>query len=122
MVYCLRLILLTTILALCGCAKTFWVKPGATQQDFARDSYECERDARQSGYFGTGIAGAINMQAFQERCMVARGWSKQTEQRQAERPVNEQDQVLLYCVQREPWKPLADCRRDEAARRGLRSP
>ena len=60
-----------------GCARFVWVKPGASQQDFQRDAYECERDMRQSGYFGTGFAAAINAQDFQERCMMARGWFKQ---------------------------------------------
>jgi hypothetical protein len=58
-----------------GCARTVWNKPGATQQDFAADAYNCERDARQSGYFGRGILGAANFQAFEERCMVAHGWT-----------------------------------------------
>jgi hypothetical protein len=65
------------LLLFAGCARFVWVKPGAGQQDFQRDAYECERDMRQSGYFGTGVAAAINAQNFQERCMVARGWSKQ---------------------------------------------
>jgi hypothetical protein len=64
-------------LLLVGCARFIWVKPGASQQDFQRDAYECERDMRQSGYFGSGVAAAIESQNFQERCMVARGWSKQ---------------------------------------------
>lgn len=64
-------------LALCGCATPVWVKDGASEQDFTRDSYECERDARQSSYFGTGLVGAINMVEFQKRCMVARGWREQ---------------------------------------------
>jgi hypothetical protein len=61
-----------------GCAEqALWVKADATHEDFARDSYACERDMRQSGYFGTGIYAAIAAQDFAERCMVARGWSKQ---------------------------------------------
>lgn len=51
-----------------------WVKPGATDADFRRDHYECERDARQSGYFGTGLVGAMNMAEFAKRCMRARGY------------------------------------------------
>src|SRR5208283_3186722 len=52
-----------------------WVKAGAGQQDFATDSYDCEKDARQSGYYGGGVVGAINMQGFFNRCMGAHGWS-----------------------------------------------
>ena len=61
---------------LCGCATPrVWNKPGASQSDFASESYSCEKDSRQSGYFGGGIAGQINMQSFFDRCMVAHGWS-----------------------------------------------
>ena len=68
--------LLLATLILCGCATPrVWNKPGATQSDFASDSYSCEKDSRQSGYFGTGIAGALNMQSFFDKCMVAHGWS-----------------------------------------------
>jgi hypothetical protein len=38
------------------------------------DFYECERDARQSGYFGGGVAGALNMVEFQKRCLRAKGY------------------------------------------------
>jgi hypothetical protein len=64
-------------LLLAGCAQFVWVKSGASQQDFQRDAYECERDMRQSGYFGRGLSAAIESMSFQQRCMVARGWSKQ---------------------------------------------
>ena len=63
-------------LSLAGCVRTIWVKDGATRADFNRDAYECERDARQSGYFGGGLIGLANMQDFMDRCMVARGYEK----------------------------------------------
>ncbi len=64
-------------LTLCGCATNVWNKPGATQQDYATDSYNCEKDMRQSGYYGSGILGAINAKNFEERCMFAHGWTLQ---------------------------------------------
>jgi hypothetical protein len=74
-------------LSLSACAQRIWNKPGATQQDFATDSYACEKDARQSGYFGGGLTGALNMQEFDDRCMVAHGWhlSNQTSPTQPNR-------------------------------------
>ncbi len=68
------------VFGLCGCAPQpmIWVKPGASQQDYNKDSYDCERDLRQSGYYGDGLAGAINMRGFFERCMIAHGWSQST--------------------------------------------
>ena len=65
-----------TVLTLTACARTVWTRNSFTQQEFDRESYECERDARQSGYFGDGLIGALNMQNFFDRCMVSMGWSK----------------------------------------------
>ncbi len=56
---------------------TVWDKPGATQEEFKKDTYECERDMRQSGNFGTGVYGGLNAQAFNDRCMEARGYTKE---------------------------------------------
>jgi hypothetical protein len=72
-----RFVALSAVMFLAGCGPTIWVKTGATQQDFDRESYGCEKDARQSGYFGGGLVGQINLQEFINRCMVAHGWSVQ---------------------------------------------
>jgi hypothetical protein len=70
--------MLLFFLSILGCAPRWhWAKRGATQQDFMSDSYECERDARQSGYFGQGMYGLVNFQLFQERCLMARGYYKE---------------------------------------------
>ena len=73
--YCIGA-LLATALSLSACTRVVWDKAGSSQQDFQRDSYACERDARQSGYFGGGLIGAANFEAFQDRCMGAAGWTK----------------------------------------------
>jgi len=52
-----------------------WDKSGATQDDYNRDSYECEKDARQSGYYGGELVGKMNMRDFFKRCMVSRGYT-----------------------------------------------
>ena len=71
-----RVIVLALVsFGLSGCAQTIWDKPGATQADFNRDSYECEKDTRQSGYFGGGLSGSLRMKEFYGKCMVARGWT-----------------------------------------------
>lgn len=57
-----------------GCAMV-WTKPGATDNDYYQDTYACERDVRQTGYHGGGLAGAISMQDFFARCMRAKGWT-----------------------------------------------
>jgi len=66
-------IALTALLV--GCAPMIWDKSDATQDDYNRDSYECEKDARQSGYYGGGIAGSIEMRNFFKRCMTAKGYT-----------------------------------------------
>ncbi len=75
-----------------GCT-TYWYKPGVTEQEFARDSYECERDARMlprtpqsitRGAYGQTIYsdptlgwGDVAAQAGMfERCMAAKGYTK----------------------------------------------
>jgi hypothetical protein len=58
------------VIGLTACT-TYWNRPGATDADLRRDAYECERDARQSQF-----ANVFFMIAFQERCMMARGWTK----------------------------------------------
>ena len=60
---------------LAGCTQTVWDKPGATQQDYNQDTYACEKDTRQSGYFGGGLMASLRMKEFFDRCMVAHGWT-----------------------------------------------
>lgn len=68
---------LAVLLALAGCTQTVWLHPNHNDQaTFNRDSYECERDMRQSGYYGRGLIGQINAQEFADRCMIARGYYK----------------------------------------------
>lgn len=68
----LTLLFFTPILS--GCAQKTWIKNGATTQSFNDDKYACERDARQSGYFGGGLVGSLNMQDFYNRCMNSKGY------------------------------------------------
>ena len=68
------LVLATLIIVLLGCAKRVWTKTGLTEQEFRTDSYACERDMRQSGYFGTGFAGMLSAQDFIGRCMRSKGY------------------------------------------------
>jgi len=58
-----------------GCAPMIWDKSGGTQAEYNRDSYECEKDARQSGYYGSGLSGALELKEFFKRCMVSRGYT-----------------------------------------------
>ena len=64
-----------SLLLLCECANPVWVRDGATAQDYNADHYSCERDVRQSGYYGEGLVGTLNMQQFFSSCMVAHGYT-----------------------------------------------
>ena len=55
-----KIVIGLAIACLTACAPMIWDKPGTTQEQYNQDSYACEKDARQSGYFGTGLAGALN--------------------------------------------------------------
>jgi hypothetical protein len=55
-----------------------WEKSGASQQDHTTDSYQCEKDTRQSQYFGGGLVGALEMADFAKKCMAAKGWRQVT--------------------------------------------
>jgi hypothetical protein len=72
-----RLAIIAVLLPLAACAQYVWVKPGATQADFKRDAYNCEKDMRQSGYYGGGLAGALEAYGFEQRCMEAQGYTMQ---------------------------------------------
>jgi hypothetical protein len=72
-----KLLAAAAVGVLAGCAapsSMVWDKPGATQADYNKDRYECEKDTRQSGYFGTGINRAARIVDFFKQCMVARGY------------------------------------------------
>lgn len=68
--------ILGSTLVLSGCAPTVWGKPGLTQQQWMTERYQCEKDARQSQYFGGGLAGAINMRNFFNQCLEAHGYRR----------------------------------------------
>lgn len=87
----LALFFIAPILA--GCAQKTWTKTGATSQSFNDDKYSCERDARQSGYFGGGLIGSLNMQDFYNRCMNSKGYTL-SNKKQAEAEVNKNREIV----------------------------
>src|SRR5260370_25224986 len=70
------------LLALAGCGRTYWQKPGGTTQDFNRDTYVCTQQAR-VGWSGAGLLGMSLAQANAQAessnlytmCMRATGWT-----------------------------------------------
>lgn len=62
------------LLSLTACAQVYWEKPGVSEQEYAQDRYECERDRRQS-YFDENEDGFAQMR-FEELCMRSKGYNK----------------------------------------------
>jgi hypothetical protein len=96
-----RVRILIALMMLFGCVpsapQTIWKKDGATDGTYQADSYACEKDARQSGYFGTGMIGAVSMKNFYERCMFAQGWRLETLPQAKNFTAQEWDQVTSDC-------------------------
>lgn len=68
---------LTSALSSCASMGATWYRDGATQADYNHDHYDCEKDMRQGGNYGTGIIGMVTGSTaddFFSRCMVAKGW------------------------------------------------
>jgi hypothetical protein len=76
-----HILALTAMLILNGCAlpATVWTKPEVTQDQFAKDTYECEQDARAAGNTGEGITQGLTLKGFYERCMIGRGYIKKSD-------------------------------------------
>ena len=54
-----------------GCAKFYWVKPGSTAEEFARDSKACETEATSSPAAATSVE-----QSSYRGCLRAKGYSR----------------------------------------------
>jgi hypothetical protein len=91
-----QILILPLLLLVGACATTQWAKYGASQQDLATDSYNCEKDARQSGYFGGGLAGALEFNDFQKRCMVAHGWREAAQGSVSQQHVSQGPKIPVY--------------------------
>ena len=98
------LILLSALVALLsGCGGT-WVKPGATQQDFYRDSAQCEMQGGQACNQMQGLAGALCKQRVQRNCIRGKGWSEQKESQKQETQKTQEESAAASSI-RHPKSP-----------------
>ncbi|WP_439595154.1 hypothetical protein [Falsiroseomonas sp.] len=112
------LAVVTAAFSLSACAQNVWIRPGASTQEFDAERYACERDARQSGGFGSGLVGAMEAQAFFNRCMTSRGWRLQEREaaqasvasaRSSVQEAIQQRRVCISSVRANPqYAPIAD--------------
>ena len=73
-----RIVFLVLLLSMFGCAHAYhWAKAEATQQEWTKDSDECERYAKEQVYFERGFMGSLTVQNFFDRCLLARGYYKE---------------------------------------------
>ena len=81
------MVVIPVIVILAGCApgaRPYWLHQASTPQLWARDSYECERQAQIPGMaagvpIGSGIVVGVPMgtttdSGVMQRCLEARGW------------------------------------------------
>ena len=73
-----RLVCLFFLLGMFGCAHEYhWAKAEATQQEWTKDSDECERFAKERAYFERAFMGHLTVQNFFDQCLLARGYYKE---------------------------------------------
>ncbi|MGO9018734.1 MAG: TIGR02281 family clan AA aspartic protease [Syntrophobacteraceae bacterium] len=115
-----RVLLGLLVIALCGCAtapKMTWYKPGATQQDYAKDAYECNQQSQTSwSGGGTGLIGLAVMAGAQadaqnranntfKMCMEARGWTGQVVEATSQAEIETAKQQGRDCIQKIEFNP-----------------
>lgn len=69
--YCL---LSLSCLLLTACAEVYWDKPDFSPKEYTRDSYECEKDRRQSHFDDN--EGFFAKKQFEDLCMRSKGYSQ----------------------------------------------
>lgn len=62
------------LFGLTGCGKHYWNKPGAGQDEFARDSGECARE--NALYQGETKTYGIVLEDRYRACLKSRGWAR----------------------------------------------
>ena len=66
------------LLGLVGCAHDYhWAKVSVTQQEWTKDTSECERSATEPAYFARAFMDTLTVQYFFDQCLLARGYSKE---------------------------------------------
>jgi hypothetical protein len=79
-------------ISIAGCSRALWTKPGFTTEQWKHDTYECERDIRQTySSFGSDLTGLINARRFHERCLEAKGYVRVRPDRAASAPPQADD-------------------------------
>ena len=75
--YLVTVVMVPILLIACGT----WVKPEATQQDFASDKYQCLQESQQqrgyataNQYGGSAFSGSTTNGGLFGSCMNAHGW------------------------------------------------
>ena len=80
-----KILIIASALFIYGCSQPLWVKPGASQQDFGIDKYQCMQQSQQrvSGTYVNAYGGAssnkvITNEGLFDACMNSRGWTLQS--------------------------------------------
>lgn len=70
-----RWVIALALLALTGCSKPVWYKPGATQADFLAAKKACEAVVNDELRFKASVVGQVEGQEYLNKCMNEYGWT-----------------------------------------------
>jgi hypothetical protein len=65
--------LAAALLAVTGCGRYYWSKPGSTAEQFSRDSLDCAREA--SPTEAARMQGAVQLDVYRA-CLTTRGYTR----------------------------------------------
>jgi hypothetical protein len=84
-----RIALVSSLILLSACANQVWVKPGATQSEFAQQKYACMQQSQQqvssayvNQYGGSSGSHVTTNKPLFNACMNAQGWYLQDKDQQ----------------------------------------
>ncbi len=69
-----RIALFLFLVGILGCAHAYhWAKAEVRQQEWTKDTSECERSAQERAYVARACMGTLMVQNFFDPCLLARG-------------------------------------------------
>ena len=69
-----RALLAIALVTLAGCARYYWSKPGATPEQFTRDSHQCAREASPTDAMRR--QGVVQIEIYRA-CLTTRGYVRE---------------------------------------------
>jgi hypothetical protein len=97
-----RIALVSSLILLSACANYVWVKPGATQSEFAQQKYACMQQSQQqvssayvNQYGGSSDSHVTTNKPLFNACMNSQGWYLQDKDQQQAQQATIQDNATV---------------------------